>query len=732
MIAEGSVKITDKEGNILITEKATYDKEKEIILSYKNSEFFQTDGYKLISNKILYDNLKKIISSDQNSTLTDPDNNLIEVEMFEFHIEKNLFSSVGKIKIEDKDKNIYFFKELHIDTKKKEMIGSDVSALLNQQNFGLSKENDPRFVANNIFMSENRSDLSKGVFTVCKKRKGKCPPWSLKAKKISHDKIKKTIYYENAVLRVYDVPVFYFPRFFHPDPTVKRQSGFLNPFFTDTTTTGTGFALPYFWAIGIDKDLTFAPKVYANENMLFLNEYRQAFRNAYLTIDTSYNQGYKQTSETKTDGSRNHVFANLNIDLGEGKEYESNLNFKVQRTSNDTYFRVHDINTALVDSTDTDLKNEINYNFSKNDMYLNFSASVYENLRKKANDRYEYILPNILIGKSIFSESLGTFNLKSNALYKNYDVNNHLTSLTNEIIWNSNSAITSKGFVNSFEGLIQNRNYDAKNTTDYKNDGTINELSSSISFKSSLPMQKIETDITKLFSPNFMIRYAPFHMRDINSETLTLNYSNLYSANKTSEVERGLSAILGFDYKINEKDKKTGDKQKLSISMGQIFNAEKNRDIPSQSSLDQRMSDLVGEINYNFSEIGQIDYKFSLDHNYNDLNYNEVSTTLNFGKVAFNLNYLEEQNHVGRENYVNSGLSLNFTDNNKLSFETKKNFKTESTEFYDISYQYNNDCLTAGLVFRREFYKDSDVEQKDSIMFKITFVPFTSVRTPLK
>ena len=245
-------------------------------------------------------------------------------------------------------------------------------------------------------------------------------------------------------------------------------------------------------------------------------------------------------------------------------------------------------------------------------------------------------------------------------------------------------------------------------------------------------MQKIETDITKLFSPNFMIRYAPFHMRDINSETLTLNYSNLYSANKTSEVERGLSAILGFDYKINEKDKKTGDKQKLSISMGQIFIAEKNRDIPSQSSLDQRMSDLVGEINYNFSEIGQIDYKFSLDHNYNDLNYNEVSTTLNFGKVAFNLNYLEEQNHVGRENYVNSGLSLNFTDNNKLSFETKKNFKTESTEFYDISYQYNNDCLTAGLVFRREFYKDSDVEQKDSIMFKITFVPFTSVRTPLK
>ena len=35
------------------------------------------------------------------------------------------------------------------------------------------------------------------------------------------------------------------------------------------------------------------------------------------------------------------------------------------------------------------------------------------------------------------------------------------------------------------------------------------------------------------------------------------------------------------------------------------------------------MSDLVGKINYNFSEIGKIDYKFSLDNNLNDLNYNE-------------------------------------------------------------------------------------------------------------
>ena len=93
-----------------------------------------------------------------------------------------------------------------------------------------------------------------------------------------------------------------------------------------------------------------------------------------------------------------------------------------------------------------------------------------------------------------------------------------------------------------------------------------------------------------------------------------------------------------------------------------------------------------------------------------ELNYNEISSGLNFGKVKFNLNYLEEQNHVGDEHYVNAGVDLNFNENNKLSFETRKNFKTESTELYDISYQYMMDCLSAGLIFRREFYEDSDIE----------------------
>ena len=224
---------------------------------------------------------------------------------------------------------------------------------------------------------------------------------------------------------------------------------------------------------------------------MFLNEYRQAFRNAFLTLDTSYTEGYKNTSTTKTKGSRNHIFAELDFDWNQDQSYESKLSLKTQRVSNDTYFRIHDINTSLVTSENTDLENKIIYNFSKDDMYLDISATVYENLRKPtSNDRYEYILPNILYGKTFFSEKFGSFDFKSNALYKNYETNKYETFLTNDVIWNPDSNITKKGFVNTLEGMIKNTNYEAKNTTDYRTDGTVNELSGVLTYKSSLPMQK--------------------------------------------------------------------------------------------------------------------------------------------------------------------------------------------------------------------------------------------------
>ena len=64
-----------------------------------------------------------------------------------------------------------------------------------------------------------------------------------------------------------------------------------------------------------------------------------------------------------------------------------------------------------------------------------------------------------------------------------------------------------------------------------------------------------------------------------------------------------------------------------------------------------------------------------------------------------------------------------------FSFENKKNLITNSSEYYDLSYEYLNDCLRAGIVYRREFYNDSEIEPENSLMFKITISPFGDINS---
>jgi len=735
MIAEGSVVIIDSEGNKVATEKAEYDKIKDQVTTYEKSKVILKNGYEITSDKVLYDNKNQLIVSNNESNLIDPDGNLIFVEMFEYLIKENLFSSRGKIIITDVKKNKYFFNEMYVDTKSKKIVGSDIRVSLNQENIsGLVAENEPRLAANSAFISEDRSEFINGILTTCKQRGEKCPPWTLQAKKISHDKLKKTIYYDSAVLKIYDVPLFYFPKFFHPDPTVKRQSGFLAPFFTSKASIGTGFALPYYWAINHDKDLTFTPKIYSGHKSLFLTEYRQAFKNSFLLMDTSYTAGYENPSGTQTPGSRNHFFAKFDMDLSKDDSYESIFKLNLQRVSNDTYFKIHNLNTTLIDSENTSLKSGIQYNYKKDDVYFDISASVYEDLTKLPTDRYEYILPNIEFGKSLVSsQSFGALDFKSQAFYNHFNTNAHNKFLINDFLWNSKNFLTKGGFVNTAEAQVKNTNYESTNDSSLKSSGGINEIAGVLAFRSALPMIKESLNYLNIFSPKAMLRFAPGHMKDLSANDSQLSYSNLFSTNKIQEtgvIESGTSAILGFDLSINEKKENENNYEKFSLSLGQTFNLENNFDLPSRSSLDQKMSDVVGEANYNFSENSKIGYKFSLDHDLNTLNYNEISTELALGKIDFNLDYLEERNHIGNENYINTGITLNMSESNILTFETKKNFKTDSTEFYNLIYQYVNDCLTAGIEFNRTFYEDKDVEANDSLMFKISIKPFGGITTP--
>ena len=89
-----------------------------------------------------------------------------------------------------------------------------------------------------------------------------------------------------------------------------------------------------------------------------------------------------------------------------------------------------------------------------------------------------------------------------------------------------------------------------------------------------------------------------------------------------------------------------------------------------------------------------------------------------------------KKKHIGNKEYIQSGVDYKFNNSTELNISTKRNLLTSSAEFYNLSYNYINDCLKAGVAYRREFYADRDVEPANTLMFTISIIPFAQINTP--
>lgn len=145
-----------------------------------------------------------------------------------------------------------------------------------------------RFAAARVDRTQgDTSVFQSGVYTACQPCKddpSKAPIWQVKAKRIIHKEGERRIYYEDATLEFFGKPIAYFPMFWHPDPSVKRQSGFLIPNFFSSDRIGVGVAIPYFWALAPDRDVTFTMAPMSQQGVLGSLEWRQRFRTGAYTV----------------------------------------------------------------------------------------------------------------------------------------------------------------------------------------------------------------------------------------------------------------------------------------------------------------------------------------------------------------------------------------------------------------------------------------------------------------
>ncbi len=153
----------------------------------------------------------------------------------------------------------------------------------------LETPEDTRFAAARADRSKgNYTVLQNGVYTACEPCKDdpkKPPLWQVQAARIIHDEGEKMLYFEDARIEFFGVPLAYVPFMSAPDPTVKRKSGFLFPEISfGTSQFGYGVEPRYFWALAPNYDLTLGTMITTKQGVLFDGEWRHRLLNGSYSI----------------------------------------------------------------------------------------------------------------------------------------------------------------------------------------------------------------------------------------------------------------------------------------------------------------------------------------------------------------------------------------------------------------------------------------------------------------
>ena len=400
----GNVILIDSLRKIRIeANKITYDKINNLAIVYGKGKAYFENLYSIESDDIYFDNKNDLIYSNKFSKLIYNDGTNIAFDKFNLNTKNNILK-VNNLELKDLQMNVFKLEEAAIDIKKNEIIGKDAKLFFNKQIFG-NQKNDPRLFGNSLIDNKKETIVYKGIFTSCKFReKDKCPPWTIKSDIVKHKKSKKIIEYKNAWLNIYDKPVIYFPYFYHPDPTVKRQSGFLMPRVNNSSFLGSSLQIPYYNVISENKDMTFSPRIFFNDKLLFQTEYRQANKNSKFNLDHSIN--------TTNESSNSHFFSNFKSETN-NKSFEINL----ETTSNKNYLKKYDIKSPLIDDYIT-LNSFSSFEVSADDYDFSTSIEVFEDLTKNNSDSYEYIYPNYNFRKLLRDDNKGSLYFSSSGYQK--------------------------------------------------------------------------------------------------------------------------------------------------------------------------------------------------------------------------------------------------------------------------------------------------------------------------
>jgi LPS-assembly protein len=234
----------------------------------------------LLADEITYDTQTHVATATGNVEVTRGERRLL-ADMLRYYQDTDKMEAEGNVALVDPGGDTLF---------------ADRVVLTGDLRAGVAEQLRARLADNSLLAAAGgrrtggvRTEFERAVYSPCPLcPDSDAPPlWQITARKVTHDQETHDITYRHAFFELAGVPIFYTPYFTHPDPSVKRRSGFLAPSFGNDSTLGLSAQPIYFFALAPNYDATLSPIFYSKENPVLAGQYRHLLESGRFQFDAS-------------------------------------------------------------------------------------------------------------------------------------------------------------------------------------------------------------------------------------------------------------------------------------------------------------------------------------------------------------------------------------------------------------------------------------------------------------
>lgn len=584
----------------------------------------------------------------------------------------------------------------------------------------------------------NRLELRRGVYSpcdLCRDDPTRPPIWQLRAETIVRDEQQHVIEYRDATLEVGGIPILYLPYLSHPDPTIKRQSGFLAPNFGNSTNLGAHASIPYFWAIGPDRDATFAPIFTTSAGTVVAGQYRQRFSDGLVIGSGSIN--YDPTGHVAPGTLvRGHAFGNGNWAIDDNWR----TGFQLRRSTDQTYLqRFH------FGGTENFLTNRAFGERFDQRSFLGINSYAFQALRQGTNDSTQAIVMPVVdynwLGEP--DSHGGRLSLDANLL----DLNRLKGTGSHRLSLGTGWALPFDDPIGGRYTLSTTVRGDSYYATDLQlpNDPARDAFSGRVFPQVSLqwryPWVRRGTNFSQTIEPVVMAVAGPKGGNPStipNEDSLAFDFSDtdLFVPDRFAGIDRvdggervdyGLRAAIYGDQ---------GGSSRMLV--GQSYRLQNNGGFLAGSGLESKVSDVVGRVTLSPNSYFDLIYRYRLDKNNLRPLRHEAGFSGGPENLRLSLTYLKlppdlvggdltprEQLSVG----VTAGLSRYWT----VSLATTRNLTSQlglSTISSGLVATYRDECLAFITSLTQSGTTNRDVKPGASLLFTLVLKNLGDISAP--